>query len=131
MRRGLWTVFAVSLGLAVTAPSRADEAGGVKPLLDKAIKAKGGDKLAKSKAATWKGKAKLNFGGNEVEFSGEWFLAGPDKSKFVGEANGMQFTQVLNGDKGWMLGAGETRELEGDFLTSLKQEAFAQWAQLL
>src|SRR6266404_2493348 len=62
----------VGLGLLLTVGLRlqADEQAEAKRIIDKAIKAMGGEeKLAKYKAITSKGKGKINVMGNEIEFT--------------------------------------------------------------
>ena len=88
------------------APTLGDEQAGVRAILDKAIQALGGEtNLSKFKAATWKGKGKFNVAGQDLEFTGEWFVQPPDQMKtlITNEFNGMVFKQVrvVNGDKGW------------------------------
>src|SRR5262249_44752465 len=74
----------------------------VKAILDKAIKALGGeDKLKKAEAYTEKTKGTINFGGNSNEFASERTYQGLDR--YHTEFGGDQFrgVVVLDGDKGW------------------------------
>src|SRR5262245_14446353 len=101
----------------VFGPAPAEDAKDAKPILDKAIKALGGEeKLAAVKAAAWKGKGKINFGGNESNFNSQVTVEGLDRirSEFEGDFGGMAVkgALVLNGDKGWRKFGDMTMELD-------------------
>ena len=126
------------LGLLLTAGVRvrADNPADVKAILDQAIKAMGGEaNLAKYKAATWKGKGKINIMGTEVEFTIEAEAQPPKFSRAHSEAdlNGMKFEriQVVNGDKGWISMMGNTEDMPEDQLDAAKAELYAGWAARL
>src|SRR5262245_40310642 len=93
----------LSSGLAP--PVRADDKD-VNAILDKAIKALGGEeKLKKAEAFAEKAKGTLSFGGNDSEFTSERTVQGVDRqrSEFESEFNGnkFKFLMVLAGEKGW------------------------------
>jgi len=93
----------LSAGLAV--PAQADDKD-VTAILDKAIKALGGEeKLKKAESFGDKAKGTLSFGGNDSEFTSERTVQGIDRqrSEFESEFNGnkFKFLMVLAGDKGW------------------------------
>src|SRR5262249_47048090 len=96
---GALLTFYLTLGLTVA--TRADEQADLKVLLDKAIKARGGEeKLAKYKAATWKAKGKFHGLGQPFDFGGEWATQpGMSRSVFEFELGGMKFKRiaVVNG----------------------------------
>src|SRR5438128_4564344 len=111
MRRIVCGTLVLGVLLTVVVALRADDQADAKGIIDKAIKATGGeDKLAKYKAATWKGKGKINLMGNEIEFTADAAVQPPKQSRSRIEAdfNGMKFerTQVVNGDKGWVTAMG-------------------------
>jgi hypothetical protein len=107
-----------------------------KAIIEKAIKATGGEeKLGKYKAATWKAKGKINFGGTEIEWTGDFFSQPPKQMKSVIEVdfNGMKLTfiRVSNGDKGWIVQMGNTDEMSGDQLADAKEELYSNWISTL
>jgi len=121
----LVAVFALSCGTAW-----ADEQA-AKAVVDKAIKALGGDeKLGKAQAATWKGKGKMTFNDNTNDFSSQVTVKGVDhiRSEFEGEFNGnaVKGVTVLAGDKAWRKFGDNANELEGDALANQKRTAFLQ-----
>jgi hypothetical protein len=96
----------VALLPATWATLRADEAADLKALIDKAIKATGGEKnLAKFTAQTFKGKGKFHGLGDGLDFTGAWDVQRPDRLRVQIDvtAGGMTFTfvRVVNGDKVW------------------------------
>jgi hypothetical protein len=131
----LATVLGVALGVAGLA--RADEQADAEALLDKGIKALGGEaNLTKFKAATWKGKGKIHFGDETADFTGEWALQAPDQFRVALEVTGKQaaFKQVrvLNGDKGWKKDDNEeTTELPKETLAEEKKNMHAHWVATL
>jgi hypothetical protein len=122
--------------VAVSNQTRADDQAAVKAALDKAIKAMGGEEnLAKYKAATWKGKGKINLMGTEIEFSIEAAVQPPKQSRgrSEGDFSGTKFerTQVVNGDKGWISLMGNTDEMPEDQLAAAKEDLYAGWVATL
>jgi hypothetical protein len=118
------------------APGRADDQAAVNSVVDKAIKASGGEgKLAKYKAAMWKGKGKINVGGVEIDFAVEAAVQPPKESrvKSEGEFSGTKFErlQVVNGDKGWINLSGNTEDMPEDQLTAAKEDLYAGWVATL
>ncbi len=106
-------------GLA--SPSRADEKA-VKAVLDKAIKAIGGEEtLAKAGVLSWKTKGTITLGDNDNDFNGRTTAQGIERyrSEFEGEFNGnsVKGVTVIDGKKGW-------RKF-GDNLTDLDENAVA------
>ncbi|HYT92582.1 MAG TPA: hypothetical protein VEL76_27955 [Gemmataceae bacterium] len=61
--------------------ARAGNDADVKPIVDKALQALGGEKLAKAQAATWKGQGKVRFMGTQFGYSGDWATQGPEQSR--------------------------------------------------
>jgi hypothetical protein len=104
MRRIL--CLAVALLPAACATAVADDAAAVKALIDKAIKAAGGDdNLAKFIAQSFKVKGKWYGMGDGLDYTGAWDIQRPDKLRlqFDVTAGGMTFTfvRIVNGDKVW------------------------------
>jgi hypothetical protein len=106
----------------------AREAG---PILDKAIKAAGGEKkLAAIKAVSWKGKGKIFFGDSENPFTGETTMQGLDHMRGTFEADfmGNQVTgvTVVAGDKGWRSFSGMKMEMDKEGLANEKRTMYLQ-----
>jgi hypothetical protein len=136
MRKVISGLFMLSLFLAAGDLMGADDQAAVKGIIDKAIKATGGEEnLAKYKAATWKGKGKINFAGTEIEFIIEAAVQPPKQSRgrSEGDFSGTKFerTQVVNGDKGWVSLMGNTDEMPEDQLAAAKEDLYAGWVAML
>ncbi len=137
MRRVILTAAALVLGLLAAGAARADDKDDVKALLDKGIKSLGGEeKLSKLKGATWKVKGKVYFGGNEIDYKGDFAMRVPDKyvAKIEGDFNGMTFqiASGVDGDKAWRKGFdGAINDLEGDELARERTQLFLQSAMTL
>jgi hypothetical protein len=115
----------VVLALAGTAFGQdAKDAGAV---VDKAIKAVGGEKLAKAKAVQWKADATFRFGENENKGNLEATVQDLDHSRrvFEGEFGGNAFraVTVIAGDKGWRT-VPDTTELDADALANEKRRNY-------
>jgi hypothetical protein len=129
-----WFLGAMLTALLVAAlgvPAGAADEKDAKAILDKAIKALGGEeKLSKAKAFTWKSKGKLSFGGMESEFTTTSTAQGLDhhRSTFEGELGGIKYTAMsgFSKDKGWRQFMGETTKLEGDELANEKRRVYLQ-----
>jgi outer membrane lipoprotein-sorting protein len=94
---------AVALVVAASGAARADEKADAKALIEKAIKAKGGEaKLAKFHAETFKGKGKFYGMGDGVDYTGEWSVQYPDKMRVEIKSGDFTFVRAINGDKVWV-----------------------------
>jgi hypothetical protein len=101
------------------------------PVLDKAIKALGGEsKLSKATAFSRKVKGTISFGGNENQFTSESTIAGLDRyqSTFEGEFGGnkVKGVTVLNGDKGWRKFGDNKFEMDKDALANETRTIYLQ-----
>lgn len=94
-------------------------------LVAKALAATGWDKK-KSEHSTWKDKGKFEFGGEKLDFTGEYHLTAPDKYRWKMSMKfnnaDVDLTVVINGDKGWEASGGKTVELTGNKLEYLQNE---------
>jgi outer membrane lipoprotein-sorting protein len=114
-------------GLLAGGPVRAQEAD-VKAVLDKAIAAHGGaDHLAKNKAVSMHTKGKLHgVVGDSVDVTGDIASQLPDRFRFEMSVTvmGMDFkiTQVVNGDKGWIVLNDKVMELTKEQLAEGKEQ---------
>src|SRR5207244_5359870 len=136
MRTLLCGTFVHDLLLTAGVHLQADDQADAKGIVDKAIKALGGEeKLAKHKAATSKGKGKINLMGNEIEFTFEATVQPPKQSRrrFEADVSGTKFerTIVFNGDKGWINMMGNTDEMSQDQLAAEREDLYAAWVATL
>src|SRR2546421_358888 len=93
----------------VVGAARAEDSAEARAIIDKGIKASGGqEKLAKYKAETFKEKGNYYGMGNALPYTGVYQVQMPDQMKM--EIQGV-FVMVLDGDKGWMNANGTTMEL--------------------
>jgi hypothetical protein len=129
-------LFQVSLTLvvvtALVAPARAADDAQAAAVLDKAIKALGGEeKLAKAKTVNWKAKGSINFGDNENPFTSETTMQGLDhmRGEFEADFGGQMFkgVTVVAGDKGWRKFADMSTEMDRDALENEKRMMYLQY----
>ncbi len=136
MKHGQSALLAFGLILGAPVASRADDAADAKAaLVEKAIKAHGGDKLTKLPATTLKMKGAIHTMGVDLTFTAEVVSNGPERQKIdiEAEAGGQKIhiVNVLNGNKGWSSIGGQTTELDKDKLAEAKEEAYAGWVATL
>ena len=128
MRKVLCAVCVAGLVL----PAWADDKGDAGALLEKGIKAMGGEaRLSKFKAATWKAKGTLHLVGRDIDYTGDFAIQAPRQYKAVitGESNGTKFkrVRVLDGDKGWgKVNDGDTEEMNSQALAETQRELHGQ-----
>src|SRR5438876_969142 len=116
MRHGRYAFLASGLVLAAAVTARAGDGAAARALVDKAVKAQGGEaNLAKFPAVTAKIKGTFHGLGAAAAFTGEFASHGPDRSRFdiTGEVDCEKFrlVHVLNGDRGWYKLNDDTEEL--------------------
>jgi len=122
---------AVLVAVLLAGPSaRADEPD-PKAVIDKAIKALGGEeKLSKSRMTASKTKGTISFAGNDNEFTGHATVSGLDHSRqgFESEIMGNKISgvTVLAGDKGWRKFGDMVMELDKDALANEKRNLYMQ-----
>jgi putative sterol carrier protein len=109
----------------------AREPSGARALVDRAIRAAGGEaRLERFKAATWKARGARHEMNRTVTFTGEFAAQMPDRTRAAveGEANGQTFkiVFVLKGDQGWIQVNGNTSELTEEQLTEEKEDLYAE-----
>jgi hypothetical protein len=108
--------------------ARAEDGGNA--VLDKAIKAVGGEEvLGKIKAANWKAKGTLSFGGADNPITTETTVQGIDHANLVfeGEFGGMKIKglSVIAGDKGWRTFP-NPGEMDAEALAEAKRTLYLQ-----
>jgi hypothetical protein len=131
MRRFIGTATAAILVLGLAVQARAADDKDAKTILDKAIKALGGeDKLAKVKAFQSKGKGTISFGDNDSDFTIESTVQGLDHCRqvFEGEFGGnkVKGEMVLAGDKGFRDFGGMKMDFDKDALANEKRTIYLQ-----
>jgi outer membrane lipoprotein-sorting protein len=95
------------LHLAFLGAVRAEEKDEAKAVVDKALKAMGGEaKVAKLKAGTWKAKMTASDGGKDIAITTDGAWQGWDQYHINAEATfdgrTEAVTMIINGDKGWI-----------------------------
>jgi hypothetical protein len=130
MRKSAGLLFAAAVLLFLARPVAAQ--GDVKAIVDKAIKAHGGEeKLTKLKATRLKAKGTMSAMGADIAFTLQAANMLPDKvqSELKLEVMGqtIPIIQVYDGKKGWVSAMGEVKELEGDELKEMKDQAFGDY----
>jgi hypothetical protein len=113
----------------ISGPGQADDTGNANAILDKVIKALGGEeKLSKIKAASWKAKGTIRLMGSDNSFTTQWVVQGLDQTRqeFEGDFGGSPFKgiTVLAGDKGWRMFASNRTALDKDALANEKRTAY-------
>ena len=122
--------------LAVMLPARADDAADARALVEKAVKAQGGqEKLDKLPALTVTFKGTFHGMGDGIPMSGTISTQGADKQRveIEVEAGGQKvpIVIVVAGDKGWTKIVKELKEFDKDELAEAKEQAFASWVTTL
>lgn len=136
MRRIGILSFTICLVLGSASSVRADDQAELKALVDKAIKAAGGEeKLTKFKATTWKSKGTFHGMGVAIPYTSEWASQGATQFRALisSEIDGNKFTFaiVLNGDKGWRKLNDQAQEMDKDMLAEQKEERHADYLATL
>lgn len=135
MRQRTSAFLAIGLVLTVPVLARADDNADARALVNKAIKAHGGDKLAKFSASTVKLKGTVHAMGQAIPFTGEVNTHGADRQKVEIEASvgaeKFRVINILNGDKGWSRMGEDTKELDKDTLANAKSQAYGAWVATL
>jgi hypothetical protein len=129
MVRFLRAALAALVVCALVTATRSAGAQDASAVIDKAIKALGGEeKLAKAKAVQLKGKGKIRFQDNENEFKIEATTQGLDHSLrvFEGEFGGNPFrgVTVIAGDRGWRKFGDNLMELDEEGLANEKRTLY-------
>lgn len=122
---------------AVVALGRADDADTIKMVLDKGIKALGGEeKIAKYPGLMLKGGGKFYDGGQAIPYTGTWYTQGMEKSRTTTaiDIKGMKLVEVtvVNGAKGWIKPAGEdTKDLDKEGLAEERENLYFNYVTSL
>lgn len=125
--------FLVSLLVGLLLPlgtARADEQSDAREVVDKALKAMGGEaKLAKVPAVTFKAKGSVSEGGMDLTLVGDTAWQGMHECRLDIEAQVMGQVQkalvVINGDKGWAAVMGKVEDAPKEVMGILHGEIYA------
>lgn len=129
MRRMILSTLGFVGILVAGAASGADDQASARAVIDKAIKAAGGEKnLAKFNAHTWKEKGTYHGMGEGVPYTGKYAVQWPGQFRMEIEN---VFIIVLDGDKGWISAQGTTKEMDKDQLAEQKEGLYAGWVTTL
>jgi hypothetical protein len=124
MGRSFIAVFTAAILFVPCFPARAAD-GDAKSILDKGIKALGGEeKLAKAEAFTWKSKGTVNFNGNESDFTGQATVKGLDHFRREFGTDQFNGVSVLAGDKGWRKFGDNSTDIECDAVAHEKRRIY-------
>ncbi len=129
MRKVLGVTLAGLLMFAGASAMRADDQADARAIIDKAMKALGGqEQLADVKAVTWKEKGTYYGRGKGEPYTGTFAVEKPDKFRMVIEG---VFTLVLNGDTAWTKMNDETKEMTNEQLAEQKEQHYASLVRTL
>lgn len=131
MRSILFATGAAILACGVGGAAVAADDNQAMAVVDKAIKAMGGEaKLKSAKIIAWKAKGKIRFGDNESSFTAQATAAGIDRyhSEFEGDfgGNSVKGVTVLDGDRGWRKFGDNSMELDKEGLANEKRTVYLQ-----
>lgn len=120
---------AVALVCSLCSSARAVDTPDAKAIVDKAIKAVGGEEaLGKIKAASWKTRGTITFGGNDSDVTNQYVMQDLNhfRMEFEGEFGGnkVKGVIVLAGDKGWQSFGDNRREMDKDALANQKRTVY-------
>jgi hypothetical protein len=128
MKRLLVALFATTLAAGPAITARADDKDPT-AILDKAIKALGGEeKLKKAEALSWQSKGTITQGGNENEIKVHATAKGLDhyRQEVVGDFGGepRKIVIVLAGDKGWRKFGQQPMAMDDDGVANQKRNTY-------
>jgi hypothetical protein len=128
----MWAVAAAGVLIWAAAPVRAGDREVALALLEKAIKAHGGeDALGRSRNLSRSGSGTMSLSGDQ-RFTEETLLALPDRIRLtVALDKGFKSTQVVNGDKGWQVTAGAVLEMSPPKVAEVREETYVLWLTTL
>jgi hypothetical protein len=129
MKKCVGLAILVTVACTIAAPLRADEGQATSAVLDKALRALGGEeRLSKIKAATWKAKGKIRLSGQDQDFSSEVAVQGMDQYRevFYTDLLGKKTKSVavLYGDKGYRHIADVDTELDRQDIADLRRTVY-------
>jgi hypothetical protein len=128
MRIRYYLTVVVALSSSIANPVSADENTATKAILDKAVKALGGEEtLAKYQAATWKFRMKSSVAGRVTESSGEEALQWPGCYRGELETRGLRRLLILNGEKGWTKDSSGIQDTDERGMKIHRRKLYSRW----
>lgn len=123
MKKNLGVVLGCAVLLRLAGPVSADDPAKV---LDDAIRAHGGaDKLTRARQMLRTARGTLAVVGMEQKFSEELLVALPDRyRRTITLESGPRFLTVVNGERGWQVAGGATRDLGKHRLREVRTDAY-------
>jgi hypothetical protein len=136
MRTLPWIVGLAVLLVPATNAVPAGDAEAARSLVDKAIRAHGGEAaLSKWPASAGRLKGTFHGFGDAVPFTGEFAAEGSDRSMTTVNAriggDTLRLVQILNRDKGWTRTNDTTETMDKEELAEVQEEAYAAWVATL
>lgn len=136
MRSMLSGVLVLGMMASLASAARADDRDQAVALLDKAIKAAGGEEiLKKSATANMTGKGNIDVGGMMIAFTIDGSFVTPSKARteIDVDVNGMKIKviNVLNGAKGWVSQMGNVMDMDADAVKEAQEQGHGRWIETL
>jgi hypothetical protein len=124
--RSIRVVAVIVLSACCGVVVRAEVPADVKAIVEKAVKAAGGEKnLAKFRGMTWKEAGKYYGMGDGLDYQGKYAIEWLEKFKM--DISGV-FVIVYTKDKGWVRSIDSgTRDMDGDDLAEIRKNQRAGW----
>lgn len=119
----------------LTSAVRAEDSDAARAVIEKAIRAHGGEKVGAFKAGTWKAKGNVYILGLANPYTVEWSLQLPDRMRvemqLVAKDQKVAFINVVNGGKGWNRTGNVTAEMEKDALAAAQERIYVSRVAML
>jgi hypothetical protein len=117
----------------VAASVRADDRGAAVAVIERAIKAHGGEEaLARSRILSRTGAGNMSLSGKTVAFTEDTVWSLPDRIRMTLDIEkGARVTLVINGDKGWQASGGAVLEMGKERLDEVREEINVSWLATL
>jgi hypothetical protein len=128
--RKTWCAVGVATLLLAAGLVHSDDAAEPRAVIDRAIKALGGEaNLGKFKAVSMRGKGTYYGNGDGIPYTGEWDVQPPDREHVVIESsiNGQnfRFMSVLSGNKGWIKFNDDVKDMSKEQIAEEKEKLHA------
>jgi hypothetical protein len=120
-------------GVWLTVPLQADDQDAARALIERAIKAHGGeDGLAKFQTSRRAGTGTMVLSGKELPFTEETVVQLPERARIAVDVDRkVQIITVVNGDKGWNSAGGAVMELSKERVEEIREESYVLWLATL
>ena len=116
-------------------PPPAEDSDAARAVVEKAIKAHGGERVGAFKAGTWNAKGNVYILGLANPYTVEWSLQLPDRMRvemqLLSKDQKIAFINVVNGGKGWNKTGNVTMELDKDALAAAQERIYVSRVAML